>query len=256
MVRLLCPTQPGISTSAGLHAVINDLVQTSVNGIEVITADGEKVLLFIDAVGYICDYHEDGAVLDVVGSSGNAPCHLCSFQKFMGNRTIASKFEYSTNIHSSSPYFARNGIITEALRIRNKCDSVYSRNGLTSNAEALRKNNPLIKLFEDLRTARDTSLVPKTEKILPVVNPRFDPYRSTLAAPYHLFAGLVVNIITLCFQVLPSRIRRRQAGSLLHLNLSFNDLIASNKIYNMQRTFCILLACLVYFLFCCWRSNI
>ena len=256
-VRVLVLTQPGVSTKEGIKEIIADLVKSSTRGITTQNADGEDMLLFTDVVAFVSDYHEVGHVLDVVGVNGSAPCNLCSFLRFQGPESVASRYAYTTDVHSADPCYARTVERTEALRAANMSDGDLNALGLSGNDEANRKASPFITFSQELKKALQTCRIPLTENNIPVVNPKFDSYQSMVVAPDHLLAGNAINILNLAFKSLPSTTRRKHVDALICLSLRTNNLLKESRIYNfsasnmyttsISSTFCILLVASLVF---------
>ena len=211
---------------------MGDLVKSSTEGIPARNADGEDLVLFTDVVGFVSDYHEVGHVLDVVGVNGTAPCNLCSFMRFKGPKGLASRYAYTTDIHSADSCFARHAERTKALRSSGISDVELNALGLNGNDDAARKASPFVSFSRDLKNAFQKTTIPMTEHNVPVVNPKFDPYRSMLVAPDHLLAGNAINILTLAFKSLPTATRRNQVDGLICSLLRTNRLVPETRIYN------------------------
>ena len=79
----------------------------------------------------------------------------------------------------------------------------------------------------------------------------FDRYRSMFVAPYHLSAGIAIDVLTVAFKVMPTPIHRREAELLISQVLRLNGPPTETKMYKegksgvhtitISRTFRILL---------------
>lgn len=174
---------------------------------------------------FVSDYHEVGHVLDVVDVNSSATCNLCSFLCFQVPESVASRYAYTTNAHSADPCYSRTVVRTDALRAANISDGNLNVLGLNGIDEANGKATPFINFSQELRKALDTCPTPLTENCIPVVNAKFDPYRSMVGAPDHRLAGNAINIIHLAFNSLLTNTRLKQVDGLICLLLRTNNLL-------------------------------
>jgi hypothetical protein len=118
-VRCLGLAPSNVSSIEVLLHVISDIVKCATDGVEGKTAFGESVTIYIDIVAYIGDYPAVSHVLDVLGHTERAPCHLCSFlrQDRTGDEGL-KYYGYSTTVHGRASSFCR-----EARRVRSVCHS-------------------------------------------------------------------------------------------------------------------------------------
>ena len=251
LVRVLTLTPPGVSTKEGWRSIIDDLVQSSTVGTPAVTTDGEQIVIFTNVVGGTGDYHECSAFSDVTGQNGKAPCHLCFLLRYQGHASVASLYGYTTQISSSYTCFGRTVSRTELIRSNSFSDEELVSMGLSKAADAEKKNSPLVYFYNELKRAKISFSIPLTMDNEPVVDPMFDPYRSTFVAPDHLLAGIAIDVLTVAFKLMPTPRDRRESESLISQLLQLNGLPREAKIYNegksgmqtttISRTFCILL---------------
>ena len=116
-VRVISVTPPGVSTNQVLHAIIPDLVKGSTEGVQGLLPNGEKVRIFIDVLGFIGDYTASCHVIDSTTHTVSAPCTLCSFRRYCGPDTLASKYDYTVHVNENEPSACRFGDPQEVLRL-------------------------------------------------------------------------------------------------------------------------------------------
>ncbi len=69
----------GVRSAPSFDAVEEDLVRGFTEGFVYMDADGTRRRIFLDLVGVVGDAPPVNEVLDVLGHTGNACCHLCHF---------------------------------------------------------------------------------------------------------------------------------------------------------------------------------
>lgn len=204
-VRCLGLTPPNVSSNEVLLHIIPDIVQCTTNGVQGKTAGGESVTIFLDIVAYIGDYPAVSHVLDVLGHTARAPCHLCSFvrQDRIGDEGL-KYYGYSTTIHGRASAFCREARRVRSVRHGESSASVLQLLGLKQSVNET--NCPLHVLSSALAKCRPE--VPLTDCGVPVVPAVFDPYRSSMVAPDHLLAGLARDVINATVTMCTPEIRR------------------------------------------------
>lgn len=70
----LAPT--GINSNVVINNVIEDILYCSFHGLSSVDADGAPCRIFLHMIGYVGDYPESPAVIDVMKHSARAPCTL------------------------------------------------------------------------------------------------------------------------------------------------------------------------------------
>lgn len=167
-----------MSTKDGLRYILDDVVRISTVGVPALNAEGEEIVIYTDFTCKVADYHECTVVLDVTGQNGKAPCHFCSFLRFGGHGTVASRYGFTTDVHSADSCYARSAPRTDVLRSGTFSDEDLISMGFSKESDADMKNRPLEYFHNELAKALRNCSIPLTEDNRPAVNPQFDPYRS------------------------------------------------------------------------------
>jgi hypothetical protein len=208
-VRCISLTPPDVSTNEVLLRIIPDIVKCTTTGIEGKDANGERVTIFLDIVGYIGDYPAVTHALDVLGHNSRAPCHLCAFlrQDRTGTEGL-NYYGYSTAVHSRASSFCRDGRRINSVRSGLSSSSLFQALGLRHPVDE--SQCPLHVLCGALSKVR--SQVPRTDCGVPVVPSVFDPYRSCMVAPDHLLFGLAQDVINATITLCSPRVRATAEG--------------------------------------------
>jgi hypothetical protein len=211
-VRCITLTPPNVSTNEVLLRIIPDIVKCTMTGVQGMNANGEKVTVFLDIVGYIGDYPAVTHALDVLGHNSRAPCHLCAFlrQDRTGTEGL-NYYGYSTSVHSRASSFCRDGKRIKSVRSGLVSSGLLQTLGLKSSVDE--SHCPLHTLSDALSKVR--SQVPLTDCGVPVVPAVFDPYRSCMVAPDHLFFGLAQDVINATIALCNPRVRVIAEGLML-----------------------------------------
>ena len=232
-VRPLGLTPPGVCTNEVLAAVIDDIIEGTEKGFEMTTAEGEKVVLFLDVVGYVGDYPAVSHTLDLLGHCSNVPCHLCSYGRYDKSGFQGSKYCYTTRIHSDHPSFARDENRTTALR-RSKLSreelKALGMDDADTFETSLQALHQLSAKLQDVR-ARVPRVLGSRKPVVPSV---FDSYRSCVVAPDHLFLGIGRDIMNLCITLLPKDVRRN-AEAIAKVALKDGYLIYQESLINHDK---------------------
>ena len=229
-LRRIALTPPGVSTNHILEAIIPDIVEGTAHGFPALDADGNETVIFLDCVGFIADYPAVSEALDVLGHMSNAPCHACAFRRYDRSGQGHSKYGYTADIHNGHPSFSRTGERTAILRELNIPEEDLHRLGMQREGSSRHRLHPLHALSVALSGAR--ARVPRTSDGVPVVPAMFDPYRSCIVAPDHLFLGMSQDAINCVLRHLPPR-ARRIAHHLTKKALVENDLLQQNEIFDV-----------------------
>jgi hypothetical protein len=80
-VRCITLTPPNVSTNEVLLHITPDIFKCIMTMVQGTNANGENVTVFLDIVGYICDYPAVTHALDVLGHNFRAPCHIRAFPR-------------------------------------------------------------------------------------------------------------------------------------------------------------------------------
>ena len=197
-VRVISVT-PGVSSNQVLHAILPDLVKGSTEGVQGLFPNGENVRIFMDVLGFVNDYPASCHVIDSKTHTASAPCTLCSFRRYSGPETRASKYGYTLHVNENDPSACRFGDRQEALRLDRVDDETAKILGMTQPSSVPNRTCPLIALQRELNACKHW--VRKDADGKAVVRPIFDAYRSNLIAPDHLLTGLAKKTLSLLIEL-------------------------------------------------------
>ena len=231
-LRRLGLTPPGISTNHVLSTIIPDIVKGSTDGFDMTTADGTEFTVYLDCVGFVGDYPAVSEVLDLLGHTSNAPCHLCSFTRYDKSGRGTSAYAYTSKICSSHPSFIRNGGRVAEIRASDEDPQTLRQLGLQPHERIMTRSQPLHALSAALRRAR--AFVPLTSHGIRVVPCVFDPYRSCVVAPDHLFLGISQNVINCMLRLVPVEVRK-VAHVLTEEALQRNHLVYQKEVFSVTK---------------------
>ena len=232
-VRVLGLTPPGVSSNGVIRNVVDDIVECSTTGVEVLMDSGEKMVMFIEVVAFIGDYPGMSHCLDVVGQMGNSPCTHCTFKRAdLRYEEESSRYCYTSAINSADPAFRRTKQGMRAIRTAEK----YSRDdlphaGLRDLSQESLNALPLHVLSDKLEAARSLDL--KTREGVPVTHASFDPYQSCAVAPSHVLYGLAQNILHTTIRICTPN-ERKHADQLMFDVLSHSGLISEHNIIQLD----------------------
>ena len=232
VIRQLGLTPPGVSTNHVLQYIIDDIVTGAREGFTTTDSDGQEVVIFLDCVGYIADYPAITEALDVLGHNSNVPCHLCSFYRYDKSGRGFAAYGYTSDINSSHPSYARSGYRSSIIRHVDVKDSDLNAMGLREQSRYMASILPLHNLCERLEAVRDS--IPITRKGARVVPGIFDPYRSCVIAPDHLFLGMAQNVLSCVIKLMPRGIRKIAHAQCLRM-LRENFLFYQKELFDTKK---------------------
>ena len=112
-----------MSSNAVLRSVIEDIVQCCVDGVEVTTEEGGKLVIFMELVAYIGDYPGMSHCLDILGHNASVPCTHCMFRRAdLSSMEECSRYAYTSSINSSDPAYRRTKDRMRLLRAALDCE--------------------------------------------------------------------------------------------------------------------------------------
>ena len=203
----LAPT--GVNSNVVINNVVQDIVHCSYNGFTSLDADGTPCRVFLQMVGYVGDYPESSAVIDIMKHSARAPCTLCNFRY---KRTEFGKsYCYSTTSVSLNSSFTRGWFRTKAIRYSGLLKKDLKWMGMNYGDidemfASVDEHWVLLKLADAFDHNRQLGKIsPRTLDGLQVVSCRFDPYLQNAVAPDHCITGIVKSILKVCFDCLSSK---------------------------------------------------
>ena len=231
-VRKLCLTPPGVSANDVFLKMIPDIVKGAKEGFTVLDDTGSPVRVFIDVVAVIQDYPEQTSCMDTLGHTANVPCNHCMFERYDPTGRGRASYGYTTLNSSDHMSFCRHLSRTNALR-RTEPDQLRPQDltkklGMKNSDAKLEDRYAFFRLARELDDARES--VPVTSNGRRVVPCIFDPYRSCIVAPDHVFFGLTSNVIEGALKV--STRNQRQLAEVFIV-----DTLKRYRLSNQRRVF-------------------
>ena len=185
----------------------------------------------LDCVGFIADYPAISEAIDVLGHNSNAPCHLCFFKRYDKSGRGEPMYAYTTRVCSGHPSFIRNEQRLKELRSGELVETELRDLGMEGSSSFESSVRPLHNLNEALAAVRGQVPLTKTGKR--VVASIFDPYRSSIIAPDHLFLGITHNVLNAVLKVAPVSMRR-VAHVLIRECLEKDFLVHQSEVFNLS----------------------
>ncbi len=93
-VRTITLAPHGVDTNLVLSYIVEDIVNSTVNGIDTFDANGRRVKVFTDISGILADTPAQSAANDLRGHTADAYCAICSTRKRKGLRSPPICFTY------------------------------------------------------------------------------------------------------------------------------------------------------------------
>ena len=211
-VRLVSLTPNGVSTNMVLDAIVDDLNDSAVSGVDAVDPTGEKCVVFVNVVGFVGDYPASSATLDTMTHAAAAPCTVCSFRKFDGpSKDRVSAYAYTSDVHSATAAFSRGFLKTSAVRNAHIGDMDCNYMGMNpGNGDSIQSPGlwPLLRLSAAISGSTSRSTLEQEKH--PLQGYTFDAYCSSIVAPDHLITGLITNLLDACFDDIrtPEDLRR------------------------------------------------
>ncbi len=228
-VRVICLTPPGVKTSPVLKLIEDDLVQGVTEGFVDVDADGVRRRIFLDLVGVLGDTPALNEVLDVLGHTSNACCHLCRFVRhsatLVGSR-YADTISYGLQTQSGRSFW-----VHRALRDCYAREETCRLLGLKDTTPT--GSHPLHSLMRAFSEAQDR--IPETSNGVRVVPGIIDPYRCSFVAPDHLLTGHLRDCLNLAFKLLPSKRYRMSCESHMIFLLHDCELPIQNRLFDHEK---------------------
>ncbi len=228
-VRILSLIPPGVKTADILPRILPDIIEGMTNGYMDVDGDGNRRRIFLDLVGCLGDTPALNSVLDVLGHTAAACCHLCRFSRasstFVGSRYSGS----GTNSVLAS--YRRGFLEHAALHDCNATRETCRLLGVRANPDSA--GLPLHLFRTAILQAR--SSVPVTVDGQALLPHRFDPYRGCFIAPDHLLTGHLRDVINLAFRLLPSAACRKTVERVMLSFLVEAGLPSQNRLFDHDK---------------------
>ena len=207
-VRVLSLAPPGTNISSVYDFVLNDILDAARHGFDAVTAEGEKVRVFLDLVCVLTDTPAGNDILDVLGHTANAPCHLCRFRR-QTRSEVLSRYT-GTGTSSGTLAAKRHWLVHRAVRVC-ASDADLNELGMRTAGKAL----PLHRYAEKLQALALGGLLPVSSLGGPIVARQFDPYRAVVVAPDHLLCGVFRDSLNAAIAILPSPHHREMLDTVM-----------------------------------------
>ncbi len=231
----LAPT--GVNSNVIINDVIKDVVFCSFNGFDSLDANGQPCRIFLHLLGYVGDYPESSAVVDIMKHSARSPCTLCNFRY---KRTeFGPSYTTSTSTVSLNSSFTRGWFRTKAVRYsgltKNEFKWLGMNDGDFDTMLASTDNNwVLLKLADSFdQYSMDGNIAALTVDKTPVVPCRFDPYIQNMIAPDHCVTGIVKSTLQVCFEELSPQ-QRLILDSALVAAITKMGITGQSSLFNLK----------------------
>jgi len=230
-IHTVALSPPGIPAMHVIHTLIEDITNSSLEGLEVVNPMGEKVRVFLDLVGVLTDFHEASDGIATYHHSGIAGCNLCNFRRDEGSRMNSSAYGYNTIQSSGNSSFQRTLLRHESIQRANpKCEELQYL-GLHDFSTRESNVHPLVHLESTLREKLRVS-----ERFLPgKLSLHYRAFQCAIVAPDHCIIGNIKNVLTLTFKSLPNRTVQKALNKLIYESLTTNGLDRDKHVYNEDK---------------------
>ena len=196
-VRVLTFAPPGCSENSVLPEILPDLEIGMTKGFDGVDVNGNSVKIFLDLVACVADTPAVSKVLNSVGHTGIAGCHLCRYQR---GRTSHLICKYGKHLRTHEHCACKRTIWKyNALTDSDASESSLKKLGFSSR-EQLGTRQPLHIIAEQVYSWRFR--IPKTNESLPVVSAQIDPYQSCIIAPDHVLVGYFRDCSSMILEML------------------------------------------------------
>ncbi len=202
-VRIISLTPPGIKRDVVFKNIQDDIIRGMTEGFSDYDADGMQIRIFLDLVGFIGDTPAINAALDVLGHTGGACCHLCTFKRSPLS-LVGGRFTRPVPGGLSSASGRR---FYQHMALRDSNAQVETCRLLGMTPPDISKPLPIHNLRKSMFQA--IPHIPTTDKGQPILSGYIDPYRSCLIGPDHLLTGHLRDCINAAFKLLPTKEHRK-----------------------------------------------
>lgn len=207
--RFITVLPPGSNALQAMRNFVNDLVHGMTKGSKIIDAAGNQRTIFLDCVGMLGDTPGINGMLDVLGHSHQACCHLCSYFSKSDSPLING---YVRRDGTSARTYARRTIWRQnAVRSMNVPDEISTILGVEINPSQLQ----LVLHHWQSELIRIRSKIPRTDANVPVLSSYFDPFSGSFVSPDHLMCGHATDLLRRAFVSLTEEDRKSFEKSLL-----------------------------------------
>ena len=223
-VRTITVAPHGIDTNKVLHHIVDDLVNSTVYGIDTHDALGRRVKVFTDIPGILVDTPAQTAANDLRGHTADAPCAYCSTRKRKGLRS--PPICYNSTNHCRRHSLMRSDERMTEIRSTPVHTLLQQHIGSTCTTADEASGRISCKLAHALRSkAYDQR---HDMEGFPVVDPGFDSFQSVPVVPDHMFKGLITNVLTVCFNSIEDNAMRS------HIDKTICRLITLNNLHSID----------------------
>jgi len=224
--RIITAAPAGVSPSAVIRALYDDIVTGSTSGFPCTTADGADIQLFLDMVGVFGDTLALNKAIDSASHRSVAPCHLCRSQGKIIT-TVGCKFahEVSTDVFTASRrFFHRHQAVRDSNPKEASLQYLGFKKEITGDHFAVQG------LHE--RLSQDNLDYPCDSAGVPLLPQKIDPFVGSLITPDHLISGLARNAINFAIFCLYPLEHRVTFQLILNKILDANSVTMSRALYD------------------------
>jgi len=223
--RVVAAIPPGVSQAEVMRHLIDEYIAHVQTGAIVIDGNGQRRRVFVDIVNLLGDTPGMNAFIDVLGTSGDAPCHRCNYHKLPpGGLESRNVGQLGTWNETAS---RRSGDRHTAIRQMQVPADAYQRLGMKANP-----NEACSLLYywrHQLYNIRH--LIPSTTEGTRVVPHLFDPHASVAIGPDHVIGNHLDDILNAICSSLPPTGARRPFISVVNTLTKERSLPTENRMF-------------------------
>ena len=227
----------GVNSNVVISEALKDIINGSYEGFETVDAEGAPCKIFLHLIGYVGDYPESSAVIDVMKHSARAPCTLCNFR--FTKTDFGKSYCSSSSSHSLNSSFTRGWFRTKAIRYSGIKPNEATWLGINEgdlNSMLSDKDDEwvLLKIANDFDANNEAGRkAPLTSDGIQVVPCRFDPYLQNIVAPDHCITGIIKSLLKVCFDEL-SKKQGKILDHTLVTTISKMGITGQSSLYNSK----------------------
>ncbi len=170
-VRILSLTPPGVKADTVLKEIAEDVIEGMTEGFVEYDSDRKEIRIFLDLVGFLGDTPAINSVLDVLGRTSSARCHLCAMVR--RSDTIVGSLYSREGYYGFTSASCRGFYQHTALR---DCGAKSETLRLLGISAIDSKNNCRLHEIRD-RMMEVRHLIPTKMGGVPILSGILDPYR-------------------------------------------------------------------------------
>ena len=269
-IRILSLCPPGTDVKAVYSVILDDILESAINGVDCITSDGKRLKVFIDLMFILADTPAATELLDVPGHTAKYPCHLCNYSlpSEVGSgrgkgKHAAAKARYGsryTRLDSWGSLVAnsRSIFVHQAIRSSGASAEELKRCGILpipngevddhSHGNTLESEVPensdgnavvssVLPLHDFaskyMKAARDGRL-PRDHEGKPLLPHTFCPYKCLPPVPDHLFHNMFKYALVLALKMLHSKRDAKAVELYMQMYQSMCGIVVQSQIVDVD----------------------